>query len=195
MRRKRSRHRRGWSTPAPGKRSRGCSAREPSRACHPRAAARRPRAARLPGPPGTGPGSTNTIARRASTRAARTPLDRRTACVEGGQPGRRPAREDERHAQAGEYLGLALGRAGAAGLAQRLAQFTDPGLDVAEVAQHDPRGLMSHRGVMRARPSGEHGTRSGSAQPRAGTWPARPNRPPRADLPRPRPLPRTIGRF
>ena len=44
------------------------------------------------------------------------------------------ARENEGHAQAGEHLGLALGRAGAASLAQCLAQFTDPGLDVAEVA-------------------------------------------------------------
>jgi hypothetical protein len=64
--------------------------------------------------------------------------------VECGQPGRRPVGEDERCAEAGEYVGFALGRAGAAGLAQRQAQFTDPGLDVAEVAQHDPRGLMSH---------------------------------------------------
>ena len=64
--------------------------------------------------------------------------------LEGGQPGRRPAREDERHAQAGEDLGFPLDRAGAAGLAQRLAQLTDPGLDVAEVTQHDPRGLMGH---------------------------------------------------
>ena len=54
--------------------------------------------------------------------------------LDGGQPGRRPARENEGHAQAGEHLGLALGRAGAASLAQCLAQFTDPGLDVAEVA-------------------------------------------------------------
>ena len=88
--------------------------------------------------------------------------------LEGGQPGRRPARENERHAQAGEDLGLALGRAGAAGLAQCLAQFTDPGLDVAVVAQHDPRGLMGHGGVVRVRSSGEHGTRSGQRNPGPG---------------------------
>ena len=64
--------------------------------------------------------------------------------VEGGQPGRRPAREDERYAQAGEYIGFTLGLTSTAGLAQRLAQFTDPGLDVAVVAQHDRRRLMSH---------------------------------------------------
>jgi hypothetical protein len=87
---------------------------------------------------------------------------------EGGQPGRRPAREEERHAQAGQDIGFTLGRARAAGLAQCLAQFTDPGLDVAEVAQHDPRGLMGHGGVMRARPSGEHGARSGQRSPRPG---------------------------
>ena len=64
--------------------------------------------------------------------------------LEGSQSGRRPARENERHAQAGQHLGLTLGRAGAAGLAQCLAQFTDPGLDVAVVTQHDPRSLMGH---------------------------------------------------
>ena len=107
----------------------------------------------------------NTTARRTRTRAARTPLDRPTRGLEGRQPGRRPAREDERYAQAGEHIGLALGRAGTAGLAQCLAQFTDPGLDVAVVAQHDPRGLMGHGGVIRARPSGEHGTRSAQRRP------------------------------
>lgn len=70
--------------------------------------------------------------------------------VEGGQPSRRPAREDERQAQAGEYIGFAVGRPGAASQAQRLAQFTDTGLYVAAVAQHDPGGLMGHGSVMRA---------------------------------------------
>jgi len=53
----------------------------------------------------------------------------------------RPAAKRAPH-QAGQDIGLALGepvrRAGAAP-----AQFTDPGLDVAEIAQHDPRGLMA----------------------------------------------------
>ena len=41
-------------------------------------------------------------------------------------------------------IGFALGRPGAASLAQRLAQFADSGLDVAEVAQDDARGLVSN---------------------------------------------------
>jgi hypothetical protein len=45
--------------------------------------------------------------------------------------------------------------------AQRLAEFADRGLDIAEVTQDDSGGLMSYRCLVRARSPGQHGTRAG----------------------------------
>src|ERR1700735_5543775 len=78
------------------------------------------------------PRLTRTIARRTSTRAGSTPLDRCQA--------------DSHHARPGLDRALAIRQAAAARQAQRQVQLTDRDLDIAELAQHDRRRLMGHGG-------------------------------------------------
>ena len=81
--------------------------------------------------------------------------------VECGESVRRPACVGERQAQGGQHISFALGRAGPAGQTQRGAQLTDPRIDITDIAQNDPRGLMGHRGLIRAGPPRQHSSRPG----------------------------------
>ena len=80
------------------------------------------------------------------------PLDSCKARSNAARPVRRPAREDECYSQAGQHLSFAFRRAGPACQAQRVTQLAKACVDITELAQHDSRGLMSHRGLIRARP-------------------------------------------
>ena len=187
-RRKRNRHRPGWSTPGSGKCWPGCSARELSRAGRPPAAARRPRAARLPEPPGTGPGRRT----RSPGRAGPGPPTRHWTGA------RRPRRRPARPPSGPRKRAPGPGRRGPRPRA-RPSRCGGPGAAPGAVHRPRPRRRRS-RAARSPRPDGPRRRRKDpvvrrarhalwSAQPRAGTWPARPNRPPRADRPRPRVLP------
>jgi len=88
--------------------------------------------------------------------------------VKGGEPVCRPARVDERPAQGTQHIGLALRGPGPPGQPQRRSQLTYTGADVAGIAQDDPGGLMSDRGLIRARTPSQDRTRPGQCLLRAG---------------------------
>lgn len=84
--------------------------------------------------------------------AARS-LDR---SFEGGQPVRRAARVDERHSQAGQYVGLAVGGTASPRVLKRAAHFAYRRRDIAEVTHDDPGGLMGNRGLIGPWTRGQH---------------------------------------
>ena len=81
--------------------------------------------------------------------------------VERGQPGPGPTGPDQRHGQAGEYIGLAFRDPCLAGRAQRGLEFADPGAHVPPLAQYDTRRLMGHRSLIRARVPRQNQARPG----------------------------------
>ena len=83
----------------------------------------------------------------------------------GGLPDRRvesvaarhgPAGEDQRHPQRPEDVGLAIGRAGAAGQPPGDPQLTNGRFDVPVLPQHGADGLPRDRGVQRGGAAREH---------------------------------------
>ena len=83
----------------------------------------------------------------------------------GGLPDRRvegvaarhgPAGEDQRHPQRPEHVGLAIGRAAAAGQPPGDPKLSNGRFDVPVLPQHGADGLPRDRGVQRGGAAGEH---------------------------------------
>jgi hypothetical protein len=89
--------------------------------------------------------------------------------VERGQPGLGAARHHQRGPQRGEHVRLAVRVRGRPGQPGRPPELADRRAHVAEVAQHDRRGLMGDRRLPRARVAGQHRARRGQGGPRADT--------------------------
>ena len=68
---------------------------------------------------------------------------------------------NQRQAQGGQHVGLALRRAGLPGQAQRAAQLAYARADVAEITQHDSGRLVRYRCLGGPGRSGQNGARLG----------------------------------
>ena len=88
-------------------------------------------------------------------RPAAVPTAPSAACSICGQPGAGSSGHHQRHAVRRTDVGGALRVAGAAGTADRGPELLERLVDVAEVAQHDARGLVGDGGDLGAGTVGE----------------------------------------